>query len=236
MQDKATNKSPVFAYLQRASLVDFPGKLAAVMFTSGCNFKCGFCHNATLMGKTREGLSWARLEQACRQFHEQWANAVVISGGEPTLWGEDLTQLIKFFRRFGFAVKLDTNGSRPAVLEQVLPLLDYVAMDIKCSPDHYREYVGFPDRDAIRQSVRQIITSGVPHEFRTTVVEPFHTDDHALAMAGLIQGAKRYVLQPFLPREDLPGSEFRKLARTSPDRLMQLQELMRHCADEVVVR
>ena len=137
--------SSIYAYLEKPSMVDYPGHFAAVFFISGCSFTCGFCHNAALMGKKQAGLSWETLEAACARFKKDWVNGIVLTGGEPTTAG-DLVDLIHFFKeRFGFSVKLDTNGSNPERLAECLPLIDYVAMDIKCGLSAYSELAGFPD-------------------------------------------------------------------------------------------
>jgi pyruvate formate lyase activating enzyme len=106
----------VYAYLEKPSMVDYPGRYAAVFFTSGCNFRCGFCHNATLMGRQKAALTWEQLTEAATRFKNNWVNGIVITGGEPTC-SDDLVDLIRFFKeRFGFAVKLDTNGSRSLIM------------------------------------------------------------------------------------------------------------------------
>ncbi len=228
--------SPVYGYLKRPSMVDYPGRLAAVMFTTGCNFQCGFCHNAALMCHRQEGLPWEKLEASCRNFKEHWVNAVVLTGGEPTLWAAELPRLIALYRRLGFAIKLDTNGSRPEVLEQIIPLVDYVAMDIKCGLANYGEFVGFADGDKIRASIELIKALAPEHEFRTTVVEAVHDEQEMLAIKALVQGARRYFLQPFLPRENLPEEIYRDMHRTSPELLERYRQLMADCAETVDLR
>jgi len=228
-------ETPVYAFLPQPSLVDFPGRLAAVFFTSGCNFSCGFCHNAPLMGRRQTGLTRERLAAACDGFRENWVNGVVITGGEPTLH-EELPQLLRFFKEAGFAVKLDTNGSRPEMLEEVLPLADYVAMDIKTGLSEYAAFCGWKDVAAIQRSVELIMTRAADYEFRTTVVEPHHPDEPMREIAGLIHGARRYVLQPFLPRENLADPTFNRIPRTSPQRLEALRRMMESCADQVLIR
>lgn len=231
-----TTVSPVYGYLQRCSMVDFPGRLAAVLFTTGCNFRCGFCHNAALLRKRQDGLSWQRLEEALDHFRGQWADGVVITGGEPTIWEQQLEDLIDFFKRAGMAVKLDTNGSRPDVLERVLHKVDYVAMDVKCATPGYARLVGYEDIHNVHRSVDLIKSSALDYEFRSTIIEGVHSDDEMMAIADLIRGARRYVLQPFVPRENLPDPALRKARRTSPDRLQELRRLMGNAAREVVVR
>lgn len=227
--------SPVYAFLENPSMIDYPGCLCGVFFVSGCNFSCGFCHNAPLMGKKQNGLPWSRLDEVCRRFQTQWVNAVCITGGEPTL-AVDLMGLVHFFRNYGFKIKLDSNGALPDVLKECLPFTDYVAMDIKTGLSGYPELVGFTGTEELIQSVNLIKSSGVDHEFRTTVIEPVHTDEQMKEIGELIQVAQRYCLQPFIPKENLPGLKFRAWKRTSPARLRHLAHLMNPYADEIIVR
>jgi pyruvate formate lyase activating enzyme len=227
--------SPVCDWLPRSSLSDFPGHPAALFFVSGCNFACGFCHNARRLAQRRDGRSWGELDRVCRRFREGWLHHAVISGGEPTLH-DDLPELITFLHRRGFRVKLDTNGSNPALLNAVLPRVDYVAMDIKCALHRYPEVVRFDDIDRIAESVGLIRKHARDYEFRTTVVDGLLRDEDFDAIVRLVRGARRYVLQPFLPRPDLPGEELRSLPRTPPGRLAALRDRMKGCADEVAVR
>lgn len=226
----------IYAYLQKPSLVDYPGHFAAVFFTSGCNFGCGFCHNAVLMGKKQAGLSWEQLEAAAVTFRQDWVNGVVITGGEPTC-SSDLIDLIRFFKEnFDFAVKLDTNGSNPDRLAECLSLVDYVAMDIKCALSSYPEVVHFTDTDNIRRSI-ELIRSGAPdYEFRTTIIDSIHTNEQMDAVGESIDGSKRYALQAFIPRDDLPGAEYRSIPRTTSARLRQLRDRMEGCAEEILLR
>lgn len=227
--------SSIYAYLRHPTLIDFPGHLAAMFFISGCNFRCGFCQNASLLGKKKPGLSWQKLEKATRRFKEDWVSGAVISGGEPTL-APDLFALIAFFRRHNFAVKVDTNGSNPDILAKMLPLVDFVAMDIKCSLERYPEFVGFKEPERIEESIRLLLDGQTPYEFRTTVLEHVHTHDEMNAIAEMLDGARRYVLQPFLPRPDLPEETWRTLKRTSPHHLNSIAERLRRRCHRVEVR
>ncbi|MDI6774696.1 MAG: anaerobic ribonucleoside-triphosphate reductase activating protein [Verrucomicrobiota bacterium] len=227
--------SPVYAFLRKPSLVDFAGHLAGVFFLSGCNFRCGFCHNPDLMRRKQNGIPWDRLESACLRFADEWVDGAVITGGEPTL-EESLPDLIGFFKRFGWAVKLDTNGSRPDRLKQCLPLFDYVAMDIKAGPSKYPELCGFGDVAAIRESANLIKAGARDYEFRTTVIASFHSDEQMLEIGELIRGARRYVLQPFVPKERVAEPEFRSLLRAPEARLFAIRDLLAGCASEVIAR
>ncbi len=227
--------SPVFAYLRHPSLVDFPGRLAAVVFTSGCNFRCGFCHNAALMDRTRPGIPWAKLETAVRAFRNNWVTGAVITGGEPTL-APGLGDLIRFFKERGLAVKLDTNGTRPDVLRALVPLLDGVAMDVKASLAAYPALTGWNDPAPIRESIAIAKGMGKHGLLRTTILTPFHTDAMMREIGALIDGASIYQMQAFVPRDDLPGPTFRSLPRTAPERLEALRALMLPFATSVVIR
>ncbi len=240
----------IYAFLSNPTLVDYPGYMAAVFFTSGCNFRCGFCHNPDLLRTKQRGITWERLERACARFTEDWTTAAAITGGEPTLAG-DLPELIAFFKGLGWRVKLDTNGSRPEVLAAILPEVDYVAMDVKAGPDRYRELTGFGDIGKITDSIALLIESGCSslesdrdgeehpgpdYELRTTLIEPFHDNEQLRAMGEMIRGTRRYVLQAFIPRDDMPDAAFSYCHRTSPDRLREVQAMMAEYAEEVLIR
>ncbi len=216
-------------------MVDYPGHLAAVFFAAGCNFACGFCHNAELMGKPREGATWEKLDAACRLFADDWVAAAVITGGEPTLSGE-LSALIRFLKQRGWRVKLDTNGSNLDMLATCLPLLDYVAMDLKTDFSGYPALTGYADTAALQRSMALIKDQAPDYEFRTTLIEGVHDMSTLAAMVPLVEGAKRYVLQPFIPSETLPGARFRKLPRTPADAMESARNVFRGHVGELIVR
>ena len=158
----------------RSSLIDFPGHIATVFFTGGCNFRCPMCHNADLV--LRPGDLPALPDAEIGTFLEKWVGkvtGVVITGGEPTLQ-PDLPDFLRRVRALGYAVKLDTNGYRPDALAALLEagLLDYVAMDIKAPPEKYAPLAGLPNLDVARieQSLTRLSSDGVPYELRTTIV------------------------------------------------------------------
>ncbi|MFW6367280.1 MAG: anaerobic ribonucleoside-triphosphate reductase activating protein [bacterium] len=230
------DETSVYRFLQRPSLVDFPGRLAAVFFTSGCNFACGFCHNAGLLQRKQKGLSAERLRHAVRRFRTRdWVDGAVITGGEPTLC-DDLPAIIEMLRGEGLAVKLDTNGSRPEILRNLLPRVDCVAMDVKCSLQTYPKLAGFNSAETVKESIALIMAADCEHEFRTTVIESVHSDEEMSAVGDLIRGARSYTLQPFIPRDDLPDPLLRAVPRTTPDRMKQLQTLMTPYAESVTIK
>lgn len=179
--------------LQKTSLLDFPEKIAAIVFTMGCNFRCGYCHNPELINgeaKIEEVFEFLKTRQGK-------LDGVVITGGEPCLQ-KDLPEFIKQVKELGFAVKLDTNGSFPEMLEKVLPDLDYVAMDIKAPLEKYSRIVNVDvDTSKILKSIEVLKNGGVDYEFRTTVVKSQLSFEDFEKIGQLIQGAPRYYLQRF---------------------------------------
>ena len=180
--------------LQKTSLLDFPEKIAAIVFTMGCNFRCGYCHNPELINgeaKIEEVFEFLKTRQGK-------LDGVVITGGEPCLQ-KDLPEFIKQVKELGFAVKLDTNGSFPEMLEKVLPDLDYVAMDIKAPLEKYSQIVNVDvDTSKILKSIEILKNGGVDYEFRTTVVKSQLSYEDFEKIGQLIQGAPRYYLQKFV--------------------------------------
>lgn len=188
--------------LQKTSLLDFPEKIAAIVFTMGCNFRCGYCHNPELINgeaKIEEVFEFLKTRQGK-------LDGVVITGGEPCLQ-KDLPEFIKQVKELGFAVKLDTNGSFPEMLEKVLPDLDYVAMDIKAPLEKYSQIVNVDvDTSKILKSIEVLKNGGVDYEFRTTVVKSQLSFEDFEKIGQLIQGAPRYYLQKFVASKILDKS------------------------------
>ena len=185
--------------LQRTSLIDFPGRISCVLFLSGCNFRCPYCHNPRLV-KMPDGEPQQDSMLDFYSFLKQrrgFLDGVVITGGEPTLQ-PDLPNLFESIKKVGFAVKLDTNGSRPKVLKTLLAngLVDYVAMDIKAAPGDYAPlFAENSDVDSILESIHLLNRTKIPHEFRTTCLHPIISADTIRTIAGLIHGAPLYALQ-----------------------------------------
>lgn len=216
-------------------MVDFPGRMAALFFTSGCNFRCGYCHNPDLLDGGDRCYNWDELGEILQRFRRQWVRAVTITGGEPTLH-EGLPDTIAFMKKQGFAIKMDTNGSRPEMLARVLPQLDYVAMDLKCSLDSYPALTGFTDIEAIRRSLALVQSSAKAYEFRTTVLETLHTDEELHDCGKLIQGAELSVIQPFVPHDNVPSLALRQQPRTRPSRLHEAAAILRGYVRKVIIR
>lgn len=192
--------------LQKLTLLDFPDKTACTVFAPGCNLRCPFCHNASLV---RGPFPPFIDEKELFDFLGKRAgilDGVCITGGEPLLQ-KDIIPFIKKIRSLGFSVKLDTNGTLPEVLEELLrsSLVDYVAMDIKSSPEGYAAAVGIKDFDysPIQKSISLLLSGDTDYEFRTTVVKGVHSEKEILGAAQSIKGAKRYFLQQFVDSGDI---------------------------------
>jgi pyruvate formate lyase activating enzyme len=204
--------------LQKCSLIDYPGKISAIVFTIGCNFRCPYCHNPELVDETAEEMPQ---EEVCT-FLEKRKNlldAVTITGGEPTMHS-DLIPFIQKMKDMDFLVKLDTNGTNPDVIEQVQKehLVDYIAMDIKAPIASYEKTVGRPvNADTIQKSIRLLMDGSTPYEFRTTVVKTLLSPEDIRGIGEDIRGAKLYVLQKFIPTKTLNPAFLRKTTYTDAE-------------------
>jgi pyruvate formate lyase activating enzyme len=223
--------SPVAAILPTTSLVDYPGRLACVFFLPGCPFRCGYCHNPELWSSSLPRLPWTDIDAACRRFRDNWTDAAVITGGEPTA-SPDLPDLVARLKTHGFHIKLDTNGSNPSLLSSLLPSLDYVAMDIKFTPADYPSRTGYADIDSLTRSISLVKSLGIRAEFRTTILPSWHTPAAIQTMAGWVHAAgdghpaTHWFLQPFRPLDTLPDPACRTLPEPTPAYLRSLLPLL----------
>lgn len=208
---------------EKLTLLDYPDHLAAIIFTQGCNFRCHFCYNPMLVWpsvsgsdeknkKKEKGLSPLSTEDLFLFLSERFGRleGVVITGGEPTLH-PDLPDFIARIKKMGYLVKLDTNGTNPEMLEDLISnkLVDYIAMDLKAPYDKYEKTVGVDiDYKNLQKSVKIIMNSGLPYEFRTTVVPGLLEKEDFAVMGGLIKGATKWYLQFFKSDTDLVDSEY----------------------------
>lgn len=188
--------------LQKLTLLDFPGHVACTLFTGGCNFRCPFCHNASLVISPEDVEEYS--EGEILDFLKRRIgvlDGVAITGGEPLLQ-KDISEFISKIRAMGYKIKLDTNGSFPHKLKEIVKagLCDYVALDVKNSPRRYAETVGIADyqTEEIAESVKFLMESDVDYEFRTTIVSELHSEEDIEEIGKWIQGAKRWYLQNFV--------------------------------------
>jgi pyruvate formate lyase activating enzyme len=226
----AMNKLDNIKGFIETSFIDWPGRTCAVLFLGGCNFRCPFCHNHPLVLHPDELVSYP-LDEIIAQLGplRKWLGGVSVSGGEPTL-DPCLPELLKILRREGFQTKIDTNGSRPEVLAELLDdgLLDMVAMDVKTVlvRDKYEKCAGTGvDLGAIRESIELIRKSGIAHEFRMTVLPGYHSRDDIAAWAAELESGRRLKLHNYDPRSplapDLAGAK-----GFAPDDFAELEQLV----------
>ena len=225
--------------IQKTSLLDYPGKISAIIFTQGCNFRCPYCHNPELL-KTEENASFVSVSSVLDFLKTRIGklDGVVITGGEPCL-NKDLPEFIKIIRQMGFLVKLDTNGSFPGMLEELINnnLIDYIAMDIKAPFDKYNSIAGCNiDIKKVKKSIKLVIESGIDYEFRTTVVKSMLTYDDFEKIGNEIHGAKRYYLQKFVPTKTLAEELLRTSENYPETELLKICEKLRLHVNFVHVR
>jgi pyruvate formate lyase activating enzyme len=228
----------IISGLQKMTLLDYPGRVACTVFLQGCNFRCPFCHNSGLLGAAQDDTISVDELLSFLQKRKGILDGVCITGGEPTLQS-DLPQLLTKIKELGYAIKLDTNGSRPDMLKQLVNsgLVDYVAMDIKNCPDRYGETIGLSQMPSeIEESITFLMSGQIDYEFRTTVVEELHTEENILAMGQWLAQrgkAKRLFLQPYADRDSVL-----KAGLHSPDaeKLRRFQAILAPYAEFVQIR
>lgn len=219
--------------LQKVSLIDYPDKISAIIFTNGCVFKCHYCYNPGLvLAPYEQHIDWESVYEYLKK-RKSVLDAVVITGGEPTLQ-IDLLEKIKLIKELGYLVKLDSNGYLPFRLKPLLDsgLVDYVAMDIKGHDQQKYSEVTWQliDFSLIEQSIKMIMDSGIDYEFRTTINKVQHPPEEITKMAELIKGAKRYYLQQFKPTEQkLIDPDFKSSGYTEKE----MQSLIKLCVPYV---
>ena len=196
--------------LQKLTLLDYPGHTACTVFTGGCNYRCPFCHNASLvLHPTEQPLIAPEEVLSFLKKRQGLLDGVCITGGEPTL-EKGLGDFCAAVKDLGFALKLDSNGSRPEVLRELIDkkLVDYIAMDIKSSRENYGALVGFPGYDTapVEESAALLMEGRVDFEFRTTVVKEFHSAEDFERIGQWLRGGEKYFLQCFKDSGDILGS------------------------------
>ena len=225
----------------KVSLIDYPGKVSCVLFVSGCNFHCPYCHNPQLVKKDKLHSLFVD-EQVIYDYLEDRKgiiDGVVISGGEPTIW-QDLISFCKKVKQSGYIIKLDTNGSRPQVIKKLVEedLINYIAMDIKTDPFHYSPLIKKDQNpNQILSSIQIIMESALAYEFRTTCVKPFVDAKILKNIIKIIEGAMLYALQPFINSKVLHPEFFKA---TNPgyekDEMMDLKLLAEPWVQSCIIR
>lgn len=225
----------IISGLQKTTLLDYPNRVAATIFLGGCNMRCPFCQNYSL------------LEHPCCNFkpeeilaflekRKEILDGVCISGGEPTLH-QELPEFLSQIKHLGYDIKLDSNGSKPQVLQSLIEqkLVDYVAMDVKGPLTSYSRFCGgdFTDTEAVSHSINLLKSNRIPYEFRTTVAKGLHSREDILALGNLLEHSQTLYLQNFIPSNDVPD---KALQSFTLEELAQMKELLRPFIFHVHIR
>ena len=222
--------------LQKMTLLDYPGKVACTVFLGGCDFRCPFCHNSELLDVNAPALMEEDELLRFLKTRQGLLDGVCFTGGEP-LMRKDLPALFRAVKELGYPVKLDTNGNRPEALEALVRegLVDYVAMDIKNSPERYAATAGLPALSLanITRSIHFLLQDHVDYEFRTTIVAEFHDEASFRPIGEMIRGAKRYYLQCFADRDSVMEAG---LHAPSAEDMRRYAEIVRPYVQDVSLR
>jgi pyruvate formate lyase activating enzyme len=222
-----------FAGFQKTSLIDYPNRVASVLFTAGCNLRCPYCHNG---GLVHDYIApFIEEEEVVRVLLErkQYVDSIVVTGGEPTM-NLELPIFLSKLMEHGFNVKLDTNGLNPDMLRECLPYVDYIAMDVKTSLVMY-EFLGAKDVSPILESINLIMVSGIDYEFRCTVVPGFVDEDTIPRMGEMVKGARKFVFQQFRPENTL-NPVYYKVKPYADEMIRRLARIIECYVDMVILR
>ena len=213
-----------FVGIDKFSLLDFEDKISCVLFCKPCNYRCPFCHNGTTVLEAETVIPFEDILEYL-ETRKGLIDAIVVSGGEPTLM-PDLKEKIIKLKEMGFLIKLDTNGTNPEVVKDLYEnhLIDYVAMDIKNSFVKYAMTVGVKNAflDKISQTIQFLMTSGIDYEFRTTLIDEFHNEQDMRDIAETIKGAKRLYLQKYVDRESCIAHGFHEVSKEKAERFVDI--------------
>lgn len=232
----------IFSGIQKLTLLDYPGKVSCIVFSPGCDFRCGYCHNPEFvlpecLAKMKDHFIPEEKVLSFLQKRVGLLDGVVISGGEPTL-APDLIDFMRKVKKIGFLIKLDTNGNHPSVIENALneKLIDYIAMDIKASIISYDQLVGSGVKvDNIIRSIDIIKNSGVDYEFRSTLIREIHSLEDLKRMCTMVRGSKRLYLQGFRPGHTL-DPKYAKYHPFSDEEMVEIVGMFQEEVEEVACR
>ncbi|MGB9683663.1 MAG: anaerobic ribonucleoside-triphosphate reductase activating protein [Candidatus Bathyarchaeales archaeon] len=222
-----------FSGVQKTSLIDFPDKVAAVLFTPGCNLRCPYCYNWRIVVNPKPPFLNEETALQILDGRRKYIDAVVVTGGEPTIHKE-LPRFLKKLKDRSFAVKLDTNGLNPTILEESLPYVDYVALDLKTALEKYH-ILGAKETAALLKTIEILKSGKVEYEFRTTIVPKIVEEADIIRMGETIKGAENYALQQFVPGDTL-SEEYKNLKPYPPDVIAGFAETLRKYVEKVTLR
>ena len=222
-----------FAGVQKTSLIDYPNRVASVLFTPGCNLRCPFCHNWKIIVDPKPPFLNEVTVIKILEKRKKFIDAVVITGGEPTIHKE-LPKFMKKLKEKGFSVKLDTNGFNSGILEECLQYVDYVALDVKTSLEKY-ERLGATDINEFLRTIEILKLGKVEYEFRTTVVPQFVNDEDIVGIGELVRGAQNFAFQQFSPKDTLDKT-FSAVIPYSTESIAKFGETMQKYSENVILR
>jgi pyruvate formate lyase activating enzyme len=222
-----------FSGIQKTSLVDYPNRVASVLFTPGCNLRCPYCHNWRIVVDPKPPFLNDEAALNILEERTRFVDAVAVTGGEPTIHKE-LPRFLKRLKEKGFAVKLDTNGLNPLALEECLPYVDYVALDVKTSLGKYRR-LGAKNTAELVHTIEILKSGKVECEFRTTVVPGFISEEDIVEIGELVKGAKNFALQQFVPGDTLDKT-FNSVKPYAMESMVGFVERMKGYAENVTLR
>jgi pyruvate formate lyase activating enzyme len=222
-----------FSAIQKTSLIDYPNGIASVLFTAGCNLRCPYCHNWRLVLDPELPLLQEETALEILESRKKYVDAVVVTGGEPTIHSE-LPKFLRKLKERGFAVKLDTNGFYPEVLQESLSYLDYVALDVKTSFKKYAR-LGAKDVAPLLRTIEILKTGKVEYEFRTTVVPGFVDGEDIIAIGEMVTDAENFALQQFNP-EDTLDKTFKTVKPYSTETITEFSKTMKKYVGMITVR
>jgi pyruvate formate lyase activating enzyme len=222
-----------FSGLQKTSLLDYPDKVASVLFTPGCNLHCSYCHNWEIATNPQPPFLQETTVLEILESRKKYIDAIVITGGEPCIHKE-LPEFLAKLKERGFFVKLDTNGFYPDVLKECLSYVDYVALDIKTGLEKYRQ-LGGQDTSNLQESIELLKMGKVPYEFRTTIVPEIVTPQDIEQIGKLSKGSKIHALQQFIP-ENAPDTHYQKLQVYAPEIIKEFADKLSQYTEKVILR
>jgi len=229
-------ESALYTYQGSESTIDYEGHISLLFFTQGCNFRCGYCHNSGLLKRSGKNMTYGEVRSVIEKGKRNWIDGICVTGGEPTMQ-VNLPETASFIKDMGMDVKLDTQGSFPETLEKTIPFCDYIAMDYKTTLDEYPRVTGVEvDREKIKRSLELLKNCSVDYELRTTIVPAIHSEDIIRRICSELEGVKRFVLQGFIPREDLPDESLRATEKTPVEMMEFYADICREFFGEVIVR
>jgi len=222
-----------FSGIQKTSLIDFPDRIASVLFTPGCNLRCPYCHNWRIVVDPKPPFLQEEAALKILESRKRYVDAVVVTGGEPTM-DKETPKFLRKLKERSFAVKLDTNGFYPQILKECLPHVDYVALDVKTSLEKYPR-LGAKDVSPLLRTIEILKTGKVEYEFRTTVVPSFVASEDIIKIGELAKGVKTFAFQQFIP-EDTLDKTFKTLKPYTPETINEFAETIKKYVDTMILR